>query len=563
MSKPKCKTDKFCITICGEFFPEIYPAVRSPKWSRGNEDPVQTEMRLFCACERWAFTRLFEGASRDTVKKDGQELFGLNSRYVDDARLKAQAVLDSQREVLGSDIEDTQTKRGRARKRLGQTVKKLARAAKRGAPSDVLEKLGLAVKGRNARVASLETKLAELKAHRENGTIPKVVFGGKKLWKRVCKGRASAEEWRVARRSRLCSRGDETKGGNPNVKVFSREGECRLAVTISHLSEQAGEDALGRPKMRRAPRVEGRLWLPEKHRDLVRIWLAMKLPYTVELVRTLEGRCLVHLTFDVGEAPEPDFAKGCLAVDTNPDGVALCNVGASGQPEPWPEGVSIPSPGNVGKYEGEFQIIAYPNGFLHIRVPDLTCASGFRRDYLVGVLAKLVVDAASFLGKPVVLEDLDFGKDRLDTDRQFNRMAGNFPFARMVEAVCRRAGKEGVPSKLVPARHTSTIGSWKYRERHGVPVHCAAALVTGRRAMGFRERVTGELTQVIVRITQDLTCKVNPGTLREGGGMTREVRACLRRLERKLPVHNGLARWQQEAYSSVWHDLKKLALALR
>jgi IS605 OrfB family transposase len=217
----------------------------------------------------------------------------------------------------------------------------------------------------------------------------------------------------------------------------------------------------------------------------------------------------------------------------------------------------------VGKYEGEFQIITYPNGFLHIRVPDLTCASGFRRDYLIGVLAKLVVDAASFLGKPVVLEDLDFGKDRLDTDRQFNRMAGNFPFARMVEAVCRRAGKEGVPSKLVPARHTSTIGSWKYRERYGVPVHCAAALVTGRRAMGFRERVTGELTQVIARITQDLTCEVNPGTPREGGGMTREVRACLRRLERKLPVHNGLARWQQEAYSSVWHDLKKLALALR
>src|SRR5579884_3662553 len=176
MSKPKCKTDKFCITICGEFFPEIYPAVRSPKWSRGNEDPVQTEMRLFCACERWAFTRLVEGASRDTVKEDGQELFGLNSRYVDDARLKAQAVLDSQREVLDSDIEDTQTKLGRARKRLGQTVKKLARAVKRGAPSDVLEKLGLTVKGRNARVASLDTKLAELKAHRENGTIPTVVF---------------------------------------------------------------------------------------------------------------------------------------------------------------------------------------------------------------------------------------------------------------------------------------------------------------------------------------------------------------------------------------------------
>src|SRR5579884_3277390 len=86
---------KLVITITGEFFPETFPAFRSPRWSRGDETPLATEMRLFCACERWAFTRLVEGASRDTVKEDGQELFGLNSRYVDDARLKAQAVLDS------------------------------------------------------------------------------------------------------------------------------------------------------------------------------------------------------------------------------------------------------------------------------------------------------------------------------------------------------------------------------------------------------------------------------------------------------------------------------------
>ncbi|GAW32488.1 IS605-like transposase, partial [Carboxydocella sp. JDF658] len=108
------------------------------------------------------------------------------------------------------------------------------------------------------------------------------------------------------------------------------------------------------------------MWLPEKHRELVQIWLAMKLPYAVELIRTLEGRYLVHLTFEVVRVQEPDFAKGCLAIDTNPDGVALCNVSASGQPEPWPEGFNIPYPGNLGKYEGEFQVIPYPNGFLYI-----------------------------------------------------------------------------------------------------------------------------------------------------------------------------------------------------
>ena len=559
----KQEKDKFSFTVCGEFFPEVYPASRSSKWSRGEEDPLETEMRLFCACMRWAFNRLLEGASRDELKKLGQELFGLNSRYADDARLKAQVLLDSQRELLELEIQETEEKLRRARKKLGAAMSKLAKAEEKGAAPEVIEKLHFTVKGRSNRVASLVKKLAELEAYQENGTIPKVVFGGRKLWKKVCRGRVTREEWRAARKNRLYSRGDETKGGNPNMKVSSQEGKFRLAVTISHLSEKAGEDALGRPKMSRAPRVEGRLWLPEKHRDLVRMWLAMGLPYRAELVRTPEGRYIVHLTFDLGGVQEPDFAKGCLAMDTNPDGVALCNVNASGQPEQWSEGFSVPYPGNLGKYEGEFQVITYPNGFLYIRIPDLAYTCGFRRDYLIGVLAKVVIDIAFFLGKSIAMEELNFNKDRLDTNKKFNRMASNFPFARMVEAVCRRAVKEGIPFKLISARHTSTIGYWKYKKRYAIPVHCAAALVIGRRAMGFEERVTKELKQVITRIKQELTSKVKPYTPREGRGMTRRVRACLRRLEEKFLQHNGLAKWQQEAFYSVWHDLRELALSLR
>ncbi len=560
--RKKRAREKFSVTVCGEFFPEIYPAFRSQKWSRGEEDPLVTEMRLFCSCQRWAFNRLLEGASRDEVKKRGQELFGLNSRYADDARLKAQAVLDSQKELLELEVEETENKLGRAWKKLGQAMRKLTKTEEKGTAPGVLEKLRLAVKGRQMRVASLEEKLAELKAHQENGTIPKMVFGGKKLWKRVCRGRAAREEWQVARRNRIFSRGDETKGGNPNMKVSCRDGEFRLAVTISHLSEQVGEDARGRPKMTRAPRVEGKLWLPEKHRDLVRIWLAVGLPYTVELICTLDGRYLAHLTFDLGGALEPDFAKGCLSMDTNPDGVALCNVGETGQPEPWPEDFSIPYPGNLGKYAGEFQVVPYPNGFLYIKVPDLACASGFRRKYLAGVLAKVVVDIARLLGKPIALENLDFNKDRLDTGKKFSRMASNFPYAKMTEAVCRRAAKEGVPFEPVPPRHTSTIGYWKYMERFAVPVHCAAALVVGRRAMGCWERITEELKQLVAQLKQDLAQKVSslPG---EGKGMTRRVKALLERLDKKLFLHNGLCSRQQEKFYSVWHDLKKLALALR
>ena len=550
------------ITITGEFFPETFPAFRSPRWSRGDEDPTATGMRLFCACMRWAFNRLLEGVSRDEIKKAGQELFALNSRYVDDARLKAGALLDSRKELLVLEIEETEAKLSRARHKLGLAMRKLTKAEKKGAAPGEWEKLRLLVRGRQMRVASLEKKLAELRAYREHGTIPRVIFGGRELWRRVGRGRAAREEWRAVRKNRLYCRGDETKGGNPNMKVTCRDGEFRLAVTISHLSEQAGEDALGRPKMSRAPRVEGRLWLSEKHRDLVRVWLAMKLPYTVELVRTLEGRYRVHLAFDLGGVPEPDFAKGCRALDTNPDGGALCNAGASGQPEPWPGDLRIPHPGNLGKYEGEFQVITYPGGFIYIRIPDLECARGFRRKYLIGVLAKAIVDAAKFLGKPIALENLDFGKDRLDTSSKFNRMASTFPFAEMVEAVCRRAAKEKVAFTLVPPRHTSTIGYWKYMNRFAVPVHCAAALVVGRRAMGYRERTTRELTRLLDQIKHNLTRKVS-SLPREGEGMTCRVRACLKRLERKMTAHNGLTLRQQEAFYSVWHDFKELALALR
>jgi len=556
------KGKSFSLTVCGEWFPEVYPAGRSRKWSRGDEDPVRTEMRLFCACERWAFNRLAEGLSRDEIKKRGQQLFGLNSRYVDDALLRAGSLLESRKELLALEVEETEKKLARARKKLGHAERELGRAERRGGPPEELHRLRLTVKGRQARVASLEGRLAELRAHRERGTIPRVVFGGRALWRRVCRGRASREEWRAARRNRLYARGDGSKGGNPNVKVSCRDGEFRLSVTVSHLSEQVGVDRLGRPKMSPAPRVAGRLWLPEKHRDAVRTWVAVGLPYAVELIRWVDGRYRAHLIFDLGAVPVADFSGGCLAVDTNPDGVGLCNVGRGGQPDPWPRGLEIPYPANLGKYEGEFRVVRYPNGFMYLRVPDLGYASSARRKYLIGVVAKVVADIAAGLGKSLVLEDLDFGKDSLDTDGRFNRMASNFPYAEMVEAVCRRARKEGVGCTLVPCQHTSTVGYWKYKERYAVPVHCAAALVIGRRAMGYDERVGEELRRRVAVTEEKLGSKGIPLPV-EGEGMTRRVRATSRRLDGKLLCHNGLARWQKDGFYSVWHDLRELALALR
>lgn len=551
------------LTVIGEFFPEMMPE-RSEPWSRGNETPLETEMRLFSACVRWAYNRRLEGMSRGKIKKQGQSLFGLNSRYVDDARLKAEIILASQKELLKQRLDDVERKLTRACRNLARAEKKLHRAEKKVADPEDLKKLSLAVKGRRLRVAALEKKLSELKTHVKNGIVPKVIFGGKRLFRQVSRKRISRDDWRAARRNTLYVRGDRSKGGNPNLKITESGPHFRLSVTLSHRSEQRGVDRLGRPNMTRSPRAEGRLWIPLKHRDLLRRVLAERLPYTVELKRGLDGRYRVHITFSLpAPTPNTETLSGFLGIDANPDGLAVANVGRDGNPVPWPEGFAVPYPANLGKYDGEFQIRIKPHGFLYLRIPELAHARGNRRTYLIGVLAKAVVDIARALGKPIALESLFFSQGRLDTDRAFNRMASNFPYARLIEATCRRAEKDGVYVRFVNPAYTSTIGAIKYKKHFGVTVHEAAALVIGRRALGFREKISRRLRLAIAR---RLKGTFGPA---EGTRMTRKAEpACARRgrvfeCEARLKRQGGLAPWQQTAFFSVWRTLRRLSFAFR
>lgn len=182
-------SDSLKYTVCGEWFPEAYPAYRSEKWGRGDEDPLETEMRLFCACERWAFNRLIEGHSREELKQEGQGVCGLNSRYCDDAILKARAVIESQKELLALEIKETEAKLARAKKKFRWAAKDLDKANKANDPAKI-EHAKRTFRGRKARVKKLAAKLAELQKHEANGTIPKVVFGGRALWRQVCRGKA-------------------------------------------------------------------------------------------------------------------------------------------------------------------------------------------------------------------------------------------------------------------------------------------------------------------------------------------------------------------------------------
>ncbi|HUW63417.1 MAG TPA: transposase [Spirochaetia bacterium] len=563
--KKRSSSDGIKFTVIGEWFQGPGPADRQCK---EGETPVDTEARLSCACVRWSFNRLLEGKTREELKVEGQALFGLNSRRVDDAIFRAQEVISSQNELLPLEIKETQTKLVRARKKLSKAEKDLAKT-KQENDSVKIDQVKRTVHGRRMRVTKLSRKLAVLLGHQTAGTIPKVGHppkvgrGGRSLWERVCKGVATNEEWKASRQNRLYARGDATKGGNPTIKIWHKDGAFWLAVTISHLSEQDGLDKLGRPKMSRAPRVEGRLWLHEKHWCRVYEQLRSGAPYTVELIKAPDGRIRAHITFTVSRPGlVTNSNRGFVGMDTNPDGVALANVGFTGQPEAWPEGFTVPYPKALHKFAGEFQVTVHAGGFLYITIPELAFSRSFRRTYLMGVLAKVVVEIARSLGKPLALERLGFGKDRLDTNRRFNRMATNFPFRKMIDAVIRKACREGVGVKQVWPPHTSTIGFWKYMARHGVVIHHAAALVIARRAMGFRERITNELKAKVESIKEKLILAVGSRP-EEGSGMIRKAARRFKRLDGKLAMHNGLTRFKQEAFRSVWSDLKQLAWSSR
>nr|WP_240695307.1 IS200/IS605 family accessory protein TnpB-related protein [Thermus caldilimi] len=134
-------------------------------------------MRRFSAAFRFAYNRLLEGEKREDLKKeDGPlcTLLGLNTRYADDAILKAKALLASQKE-------------------LGENPRKVVFGGRK-----------------------LFRQLSRLK----KSNLP--------LYER------RKREWRERRKGMLYARGDRSKGGNLNLRLLVRDGALWLRINLVH-----------------------------------------------------------------------------------------------------------------------------------------------------------------------------------------------------------------------------------------------------------------------------------------------------------------------------------------
>lgn len=400
-------------------------------------------MLVFSSATRYAFKRLLENTKAGPLEKDIAARYGLNIRQAKDAVKEAGQVVSSQKELLKLNIENLESKIAAIHMQLEK-----ARSEKRK-------------KALTAKLDKRQRKLNKLLKHQADNTIPTVIFGGRKMFLRRCKGLITKEEWQDCRNNRFYSRGDKTKGGNPNLRVVHEGDDSFLEVST-----------LKRTDSNRAVKVRMPLYLPVKrskktgkingipYKLMFQDFQATGGAYQVEVIRK-KGRYYAHISFDYDE-PVPVYTghRGMIGIDTNPDGLALTMVDAHGN-YVWHR---------------------------YLKQHELTYCRSDRRINLCGELAAEAVRIAIENGCGIAIENLKFKKDR-DVRTKFARISHQFVYAAMLSMLEQNAMRCGIEVMKVRPQYTSKIGLYKYCHQYGMDVHNGAAMVITRRSYQFRESV--------------------------------------------------------------------------
>ncbi|MFQ5979689.1 MAG: hypothetical protein ACE5OZ_16290 [Candidatus Heimdallarchaeota archaeon] len=150
---------------------------------------------------------------------------------------------------------------------------------------------------------------------------------------------------------------------------------------------------------------------------------------------------------------------------------------------------------------GLIALLDYPTGALADAVGHKTVLIFAYITYAIAILLLLTADswiAAHGINR-LAIEDLQFSK-RFGACRQFNRVKANFVYRQLLTTIYAQALKKDLAMKEVNPAFTSIIGDFKYARMYGLNGHQAAALVIGRRGLGFSEKLHGYAHHSLVRL---------------------------------------------------------------
>jgi IS605 OrfB family transposase len=290
-----------------------------------------------------------------------------------------------------------------------------------------------------------------------------VVFGGKRLFEKLCKNHLSGKareklkkQWKEQRQGTLISIGSKADKGNRLTRFENINGQLCLRITT-------GNREFIYAKVLREPSNSKDKWISFMTM-LLESWQTQSyFAYTIEL-KLRDGEIYGSVSFEL-PTPKVRYTKenGVIAIDTNasPIHLAIAEVSKTGE------------------------LLNYQTISLH----QLLGLSQNSKDHQEWILAHQLLDIAIEKGKAIAIENLKKLKKgtRGDGKATLRRRLHQWNAKKFLQKLKRVAMIKGVEIVEVNPAYTSVIGMLKYTPQLNIDKDIAGAYVIGRRALGFKE----------------------------------------------------------------------------
>jgi IS605 OrfB family transposase len=295
-------------------------------------------------------------------------------------------------------------------------------------------------------------------------TDKSVVFGGKRLFEKLCKNHLSGKareivnkkQWKEPRQGTLISIGSKADKGNRLTRFEDLNGQLHLRINT-------GNREFIYAKVLREPSNSKDKWLTFMVM-LLESWQTQSyFAYTVEL-KLRDGEVYGSVSFEIPK-PKVRYTKqnGVIAIDTNasPIHLAVAEVSKTGE------------------------LLSYQTISLH----HLLGLSQNSKDHQEWILAHQLLDLAIQKGKAIAIENLKKLKKgmRGDGKATLRKRLHQWNAKKFLQKLKRVAMLKGVEVIEINPAYTSVIGMLKYAPQLSIDKDIAGAYVIGRRALGFKE----------------------------------------------------------------------------
>ena len=421
---------------------------------------------LYGQVERKLFAQVASGKSAASLKSAYLKRYGIPARMFNAVRVSLEGKVESVREQQKLRVDSLP-------RRIARAELQIARAERHGPLDQAHQK--------RRRLANLRHRLAALEADSAAGRVS-LCFGSKRLWRKQhhleANGYASREEWlrdwRDARNDEFFVMGsrDETAGCQLCVASVADDGSLTLRLrmpdglpeghgkylTMAGVWFAYGHEQVLAALQSNAEHAAYRRQHGEKAARATTLGQAISYRFK----RDGKGWRVFATTNMMDVSVVTDQRRGAIGVDLNAGHLAVVETNASG------------------------------NFIKAFNVPLVSCGtSTHQAEAIIGDAVASVVEHARNVGKPIVIEKLDFSRKKAQLEGEsprYARMLSSFSYGRVKAYFISRGYRQGVKIHPVNPAFSSVIGRVKFMERYGLSVHQAAALVLARRLLGCSER---------------------------------------------------------------------------